>query len=229
MKSPQKVSMLSLVLMLFSSCIVPPSTYVKPTFHLLNDSTSEKNESARQGAVFAENNQTVEGQSFYLRQIELPYYLQENRIITRPENGKIEFRENDRWGEPLIEGIGRVSGLNLSKSLNSPFYSVYPHREKIGTQWYPRVGNVISSAGVGPYNAGRKEDGSPITEVEVKAYYQWVPFMLFLQGVMFYVPHIIYKAVEGQKLKVSLQKLLQFSIFISNVSLHHKKSYYHYL
>ena len=135
MKSPQKVSMLSLVLMLFSSCIVPPSTYVKPTFHLLNQSTSEKNKSARQGAVFAENNQTVEGQSFYLRQIELPYYLQENRIITRPENGKIEFRENDRWGEPLIEGIGRVSGLNLSKSLNSPFYSVYPHREKIGTQW----------------------------------------------------------------------------------------------
>ena len=135
MKSPKKVSMLYLVLMLLSSCIVPPSTYVKPTFHLLNESTFEKNESARLDTVFAENNQTVEGQSFYLRQIELPYYLQENRIITRPEKGKIEFRENDRWGEPLIEGIGRVSGLNLSKFLNSPFYSVYPHRQKIGTQW----------------------------------------------------------------------------------------------
>ena len=100
----------------------------------------------------------------------------------------------------------------------------YDEYEKIGTQWYPRVGNVISSAGVGPYNAGRKEDGSPITEVEVKAYYQWVPFMLFLQGVMFYVPHIIYKAVEGQKLKVSFQKLLQFSSFCLV-----KKSYPHYL
>ena len=67
---------------------------------------------------------------------------------------------------------------------------------------FPQIGNVISSAGVGPYNAGSNPDGSPITEVEVKAYYQWVPFMLFLQGVMFYVPHLIYKAVEGGKLKV---------------------------
>jgi len=66
---------------------------------------------------------------------------------------------------------------------------------------FPQIGNVISSAGVGPYNAGSNPDGSPITEVEVKAYYQWVPFMLFLQGVMFYVPHLIYKAVEGGKLK----------------------------
>tara|TARA_A100001015_G_C15017918_1_gene726436 strand:- start:438 stop:1109 length:672 start_codon:yes stop_codon:yes gene_type:complete len=130
-----KVSTFFLVLMLLSSCIVPPSTYVKPTFHLLNESTSDNNESFRQVAVFAERNQTIEGQSFYLRQIELPYYLQENRIITRPQKGKIEFRENDRWGEPLVEGIGRVTGFNLSRFLNSPFYSVYPHRQKIGTQW----------------------------------------------------------------------------------------------
>ena len=135
MKISPKVSTLLLVLMLLSSCIVPPSTYVKPTFHLLNESTPENNESVRQGTVFVESNQTIEGQSFYLRQIELPYYLQENRIITRPQKGKIEFRENDRWGEPLVEGIGRVTGFNLSRFLNSPFYSVYPHRQKIGTQW----------------------------------------------------------------------------------------------
>ena len=135
MRISPKVSTFFLVLMLLSSCIVPPSTYVKPTFHLLNESTSDNNESFRQVAVFAERNQTIEGQSFYLRQIELPYYLQENRIITRPQKGKIEFRENDRWGEPLVEGIGRVTGFNLSRFLNSPFYSVYPHRQKIGTQW----------------------------------------------------------------------------------------------
>lgn len=39
-------------------------------------------------------------------------------------------------------------------------------------------------------------------EEEVKAYYQWVPFMLFLQSIMFYLPHIIYKSVEGGKIKV---------------------------
>ena len=80
--------------------------------------------------------------------------------------------------------------------------------------WYPRVGNVISSAGVGPYNAGKKEDGSAITPVEVKAYYQWVPFMLFLQAIMFYVPHIIFKAVEGKKLKVCFCNVYTFITLI---------------
>jgi len=32
------------------------------------------------------------------------------------------------------------------------------------------------------------------------AYYQWVPFVLFLQGVMFYVPHYIWKIYEDQRL-----------------------------
>ena len=135
MRISPNVSTFFPVLMFLSSCIVPPSTYVQPTFHLLNESTSDNNESFRQVDVFAERNQTIEGQSFYLRQIELPYYLQENRIITRLQKGKIEFRENDRWGEPLVEGIGRVTGFNLSRFLQSPFYSVYPHRQKIGTQW----------------------------------------------------------------------------------------------
>ena len=78
----------------------------------------------------------------------------------------------------------------------------YQEYETIGDASYIRLGNVISSSGVGPYNAGRRRNGKPIVEVEVKAYYQWVPFMLFLQAVMFYIPHIIYKAAEGGKLKV---------------------------
>jgi len=32
------------------------------------------------------------------------------------------------------------------------------------------------------------------------AYYQWVPFVLFLQGVMFYLPHYIWKMFEDKKL-----------------------------
>jgi hypothetical protein len=32
------------------------------------------------------------------------------------------------------------------------------------------------------------------------AYYQWVPFMLFLQGVMFYIPHYLWKTFEDKKL-----------------------------
>ena len=65
------------------------------------------------------------------------------------------------------------------------------------------LANLVCIAGRPP-----NKDGTPITETEVKAYYQWVPFMLFLQAVMFYVPHIIYKAVEGHKLKVTFSKFL---------------------
>lgn len=32
------------------------------------------------------------------------------------------------------------------------------------------------------------------------AYYQWVPFVLFLQGMMFYLPHYLWKTYEDQRL-----------------------------
>ena len=49
---------------------------------------------------------------------------------------------------------------------------------------------------MGPY------DPRDARDIEVKAYYQWVPFMLFLQSIMFYIPHVIYKSFEGGKIKV---------------------------
>ena len=97
--------------------------------------------------------------------------------------------------DKIINGYCYISG-----TFTVPHH--YVELEEINGVFYKRIGNVISSQGVGPYNAGRKSDGSPITEVEVKAYYQWVPFMLFLQAIMFYIPHMIYKAAEGKKLKV---------------------------
>jgi uncharacterized lipoprotein YmbA len=120
---------------ILSSCIVPESTHKESIFHLLTKTSYDQNrtfnEIANRGDTGVEGNVLT----FYLRQIELPYYLQENRIINRPDNAKIEFRENHRWGEPLEEGIGRVIGLNLSQLLQCPFYSVYPHRQKVGTNF----------------------------------------------------------------------------------------------
>jgi len=58
-----------------------------------------------------------------------------------------------------------------------------------------KIGFHVAETGVGPYDSRDKEN------INVKAYYQWVPFMLFLQGVMFYVPHIIFKTFEGGKVK----------------------------
>lgn len=135
MKSLIKITLIPIsILCGLSSCIVPESTHVKPTFHLLSKTTFDQNQSTAPNQL-NEGDNSQQGHPFYLRQIELPYYLQENRVVNRPKQGEIEFRENDRWGEPLIEGIGRVVGLNLSQILNSPSYSVYPHRKKIGANW----------------------------------------------------------------------------------------------
>ena len=57
------------------------------------------------------------------------------------------------------------------------------------------IGTIVSNTGVGTYG--------PDDEIEIKGYYQWVPFMLFLQGAMFYVPHLIFKYLEEGKIKVS--------------------------
>jgi len=62
------------------------------------------------------------------------------------------------------------------------------------------IGYDVSQTGVGPYNPAKDY-------IEVKQYYQWVPFVLFLQGILFYVPHIVYKMFEGGKVKSILGSL----------------------
>lgn len=124
-----------LTLFTVSSCIVPESTHVEPTFHLLSAIDFDQNDSRSAEPDHFLQDEDLPGYTFYLKQIEVPSYMQENRIISRLEMGKIEFRENDRWGESIVDGVGRVTGLNLSRYLNSPFYSVYPHRKKIGTSY----------------------------------------------------------------------------------------------
>jgi hypothetical protein len=53
-------------------------------------------------------------------------------------------------------------------------------------------GNEYAYQGVQPWIEGE-------SEVVKHAYYQWVPFVLFLQGVMFYVPHYLWKIFEDRK------------------------------
>lgn len=38
--------------------------------------------------------------------------------------------------------------------------------------------------------------------VKYHAYYQWVPFVLFLQAIMFYGPHYVWRNMEGKTLTV---------------------------
>jgi uncharacterized lipoprotein YmbA len=105
--------------LLLASCVIPESNHIEPTYHLLSEFQSDRNQTYGTDQV-----------SFYVRQVELPTYLHEKRLVLRPKQGLIEFMEDDRWGEPLEEGIARVLGLNLSKRLNTLIYSVSPHRRK---------------------------------------------------------------------------------------------------
>ncbi|XP_037082032.1 innexin inx2-like [Pollicipes pollicipes] len=44
-------------------------------------------------------------------------------------------------------------------------------------------------------------------EKHYHGYYQWVPFVLFLQGIAFYLPHWLWKLVEGRRLSSLLQEM----------------------
>ena len=46
-----------------------------------------------------------------------------------------------------------------------------------------------------------------------QAYYQWVPFVLFLQAGLFYAPHLLCKSWEGGKVKDGDQLTKVFSAF----------------
>lgn len=44
--------------------------------------------------------------------------------------------------------------------------------------------------------------GNDNQEKRYHSYYQWVPFVLFLQGILFYVPHWIWKMWEDDKIRM---------------------------
>jgi uncharacterized lipoprotein YmbA len=114
----------SLFLLLCGGCLMPESTHVEPDYFLLSDFYLEQNDSTFKRDC-----------SFYLREIELPRYLKDPRMIFRPSEHTITFRESKRWGEPLEDGLSRVLSLNLHSLLNFTNYSIFPNRRKEGLLW----------------------------------------------------------------------------------------------
>ena len=113
-----------LVMVVFSGCVMPESNHVEPDFYLLSETELEKNESIPLTEL-----------SFYLREVELPRYLKDTRMVFRPTIHTIEFREQKRWGEPLEDGIARVISLNLQNFVSNSNSSIFPNRRKEGLNW----------------------------------------------------------------------------------------------
>ena len=63
-----------------------------------------------------------------------------------------------------------------------------------GDRYNKTVGSEVPAFGVGPHNP--EED-----EQNYHTYYQWVPFVLFFQGILFMIPHILWKAWEDGRLR----------------------------
>ncbi|XP_067000640.2 innexin inx7 [Anabrus simplex] len=64
----------------------------------------------------------------------------------------------------------------------------------------------IAHAGVGPLVGDE--------EVVHHAYYQWVPFVLFGQAIMFYLPHMIWRRLEGGRIN-ALASILENTFLVS--------------
>ena len=115
------------------SCIVPESTHVKPTFHLLSKTTFDQNEQLV--AAFAQiedgNNTDMVFPSIFVK-LKYPIIYRRIELFTDLRKERSNLGKTTVGESLLIEGIGRVVGLNLSQLLNSPFYSVYP----IEKNWY---------------------------------------------------------------------------------------------
>ena len=69
----------------------------------------------------------------------------------------------------------------------------------------------LTQDGVGSYNKERDE-------TVYKNYYQWVPFVLFLQSLMFYTPHTMFKLWEGEKVQTLINGLDQIVLEKGKIS-----------
>ena len=76
----------------------------------------------------------------------------------------------------------------------------------------------LTQDGVGSYNKERDE-------TVYKNYYQWVPFVLFLQSLMFYTPHTMFKLWEGEKVQTLINGLDQIVLEKGKIGYHMNCNY----
>jgi len=58
----------------------------------------------------------------------MPRYLERLQIVTRDTNDEVQISVDDRWAEPLENGIAQVLADNLGPELGSERITVFPWR-----------------------------------------------------------------------------------------------------
>ena len=96
-----------------------------------------------------------------------------------------------------VEYVGNGLNIACTQSGHPDTWSIPQHVMNtycyiMGTFTLPGKKDILEMPGVGTYHAQEEAD-----EVQYKAYYQWVPFVLFLQACIFYVPHALFKVCKG--------------------------------
>ena len=104
----------------------------KETSSISEKEVIKENDSFESYALDFESNGSKysRGISFHIREVNIPPYLEDNRIVSRVSNSTVNYREHDRWAEPLSEGISRVAAKNLAQIFNTLNFSAFPHRPK---------------------------------------------------------------------------------------------------
>ena len=107
----------------------------------------------------------------------------------------------DLFGKPIdctSKNAIRIEVVNTYCWITSTFTF---YNESIGRT--TKIGPNIHP-GVGPSMKGNGE--------RYHSYYQWVPFVLFLQGVLFYLPHWIWKVYEDHRIKTMTEGFRGFQL-----------------
>ncbi|CAL4123123.1 unnamed protein product, partial [Meganyctiphanes norvegica] len=74
----------------------------------------------------------------------------------------------------------------------------------MGTFTIDHLHNATIGVDVPHPGVGQNRPGDAIT---VHSYYQWVPYALFANGILFFIPHWIWKTIQGATFKSVIQKL----------------------
>lgn len=104
------------------------------------------------------------------------------------------------WKEYIGDPIQCVSEEKMPKEVLNTYCWIFPtytlpHRN------LDRVGLDVAQPGVGPPAVGE--------QLKYHKYYQWVCIVLFLQGLLFKIPHLLWKICEKDRMKSLIKDLDQ--------------------